>query len=123
MANTGGTVKNVLLIAIIVGAAVFASRQLKERRLIQAENEAVAFFNSGDMDAAIAAYARLLPKREGPAALRVRKQIASCYKAKGEDPGLSGAEQAKLYQQALEYDPDCITDEFRLKLVRSYAER
>ena len=114
-----GLLKNLVALVIIAGALAFVYDRYQKRQRILRENEAVEHYDEGRYDQAIAIYVELLPKSPGADLERVKTQLGKCYKAKGDDPGLSIKGQVELYKKALKYDPEAVQDERLLKLVKS----
>ena len=113
-------VKLFVVLLFAGGVAVFAYLQFQKGRLISHENRAVAHFNAQEYDKAITEYETLLPKLSDAAAKqRIRRQLAECWKAKGDDTGLIYEKSREFYRKAWEYDPDVITSD---SLRRSLEE-
>ena len=105
-----------LLLAVVV--AVFAVRQHQKSQLLATENQAVAHCNRGQYDQAIQVYEDLIPRLSDAGDKdRVRRQLAQCWKAKGDDPQLSLKEQVGYYKKALAHDPGCITNKVILDAI------
>ena len=112
-------VKAFVVFLLIVVVAAFAVWQNRKGQLRTLENRAVAHQNAAQYDQAISVYEELLPKLSGDAdEARVRKQMAVCWKAKGDDPTLPLKEQFGYYEKALEYDPGCITNKVTLDAMK-----
>ena len=111
-------IKVAVMLLFIAAAAVFTFLQYRKGQLIRQENRAVAHYNTAHYDEAIGVYVDLLPKlRAAGAKDRVRKQLAQCWKDKGDDPKLSFEEQLEYYRKALEYDRGCITNKVLLRAL------
>ena len=112
-------IKAAVVVVVIVAVVVFAGWQQGKSRLVTLENQAIGHQNVESYDEAIKVYEELLPKLSSDAdKTRVRKQLARCWKAKGDDPTLPLKEQIPYFKKALEYDPNCITDKIMLNAVK-----
>ena len=114
----GRIAKNIAILLFVGLAALFALRQLQKRQNILRENQAIEHFNNQNYDKAVKIYKQLLPRVNAEGKERIRKQVALCYKSKGDDPGLSLNRQIELYSEALNYDKNSITDPQLLKLIK-----
>lgn len=117
MARTQSLVSATVVLLAILAVAGFLVYYLQQRSLILRENEATELYNNGRYVEAARLYQALLPKVGSAGKVRVRKQMAQCYKNLGDDPALGTTEQVELYRKALSYDGACITDPNLLKLI------
>ena len=112
-------VKGFVIFLLIVVVAAFAIWQNSKGRLVTLENQAVGHQNAAQYDEAICVYDELLPKLGSNAdKARVRRQLAVCWKAKGDNPSLPLKQQIEYYKKALEYDPGCITNKVTLDAIK-----
>lgn len=118
--RSGRLIKNIVMLAIIAGAAVFVGLQVKKRNLIERENAAIELQNEGSYQEAVDAYEALATDLKSKKDReRVDRAIAACYVAMAEAPELSYTEAMALYRKAYEHDPDSIGNPAILKALES----
>ena len=108
--NSRSVTRVVLGVVVLAAAGTFVFLQMQKRRLIEAENRAIALQNEEQYEQAIAAYEVLLPRLRGEADQRIRRSLATCYANLADAPGLPFDDAMALYRKAYSYSPEAVTN-------------